>query len=651
MLTLQIIARALGGEVNGGQVRAPGPDHSAADRSLSIKLDDKAPDGFVVHSFSGNDAIACRDYVRQKIGLPAFKPNGSREHASSNEIEAFFQKTVTSQRRERSNPGNLKIVKTYDYRSADGELLYQVLRLEPKDFRQRQPDGQNGWIWRLDGRRVLYRWPELKKYPDATVFITEGEKDADRVAALGHCATTVATGKWTDECVKALADRDVIILEDNDDAGRKKAKEAAQALNGTVKSIRIVALPDLPEKGDVSDWLDADTERASKLVETCFNAPVWTQKKPEIAPDDHIKAFTFLGDTTPSPPRELIKKLLPADGVVVLGGQSSAGKTFIEIYKAICLATTRPFFGHKVVEKVGSVLVAAEGRSLIPNRLAAALKDASITEKLPIAWINQLPDFSSAEGTKLFIQQLKAIDKRLRNDFGVRLGQFTVDTLAASFGMMDEDDNAEATKVCKILRTIGEEVGALASAVHHYGKNPESGLRGASAFRGSAEVVIGALADIDPLSGRASNRELVCSKARDGEQGSISPFELRFVELGIDEDGEGYGSCCVVPMEGASRFEKSARVPKGVRAIQEAIDEVLSGLDRMIVPRAGMPSVRAAKVSDVRTEFDRRYVVADADPVKAGDAKRMAFKRALDTLPATKFGAGAFEGADWIWRI
>jgi hypothetical protein len=334
---------------------------------------------------------------------------------------------------------------------------------------------------------------------------------------------------------------------------------------------------------------------------------------------------------------------------VVLGGQSSAGKTFIEIYKAICLATTRPFFGHKVVEKVGTVLVAAEGRSLIPNRFAAALKDASITEKLPIAWINQLPDFSSAEGTKLFIQQLKAIDKRFRNESGVRLGQFTVDTLAASFGMKDEDDNAEATKVCKILRNIGEEVGALASAVHHYGKNPESGLRGASAFRGSAEVVIGALADIDPLSGRASNRELVCSKARDGEQGSISPFELSFVELGIDEDGEGYGSCCVVPIKGASRFEKSARVPKGVRAIQEAINEVLIGLGRMIVPRAGMPSVRAAKVSDVRTEFDRRYVVAD--PVKAGDAKRMAFKRALDTLPATKFGTGAFEGADWIWRI
>src|SRR5215471_7625344 len=54
---------------------------------------------------------------------------------------------------------------------------------------------------------------------------------------------------------------------------------------------------------------------------------------------DLANAFTFLGDAPPAPPRELIRKLLPADGVAVTGGQSSAGKTFIIIHKAICLAT------------------------------------------------------------------------------------------------------------------------------------------------------------------------------------------------------------------------------------------------------------------------------------------------------------------------
>ena len=217
--------------------------------------------------------------------------------------------------------------------------------------------------------------------------------------------------------------------------------------------------------------------------------------------------------------------------------------------------------------------------------------------------------------------------------------------------MKDEDDNAEATKVCNILRSIGDEVGALMAPVHHFGKNPESGLRGASAWRGSADVVEGVLADIDPLSGRASNRELTCTKARDGEQGPISPFELEFVSLGRDEEGEVYGSCCVIPTRGQSRFEKTATLSKSQRAVQEAIAEALDAQGKIITPRAGMAAVTAAKVADVKEEFDRRYIVTDTDPAKAANAKRMAFKRALDHLPPAKFGAGSAEGADWIWRV
>jgi predicted transcriptional regulator len=66
-------ARALGGEVCGDQIGCPGPGHSAKDRSLSVKIDPDAPDGFVCHSFSRDDDIECRDYVRAKLGLAPFK--------------------------------------------------------------------------------------------------------------------------------------------------------------------------------------------------------------------------------------------------------------------------------------------------------------------------------------------------------------------------------------------------------------------------------------------------------------------------------------------------------------------------------------------------------------------------------------------------
>jgi hypothetical protein len=359
-------------------------------------------------------------------------------------------------------------------------------------------------------------------------------------------------------------------------------------------------------------------------------------------------AFTFLGDTPASPPPELIKRLIPANGVVILGGQSSAGKTFTAIHMAKCLATGLPFFERRIVEKVGTAFIAAEGASLIHNRFAASLAKDSITDKLPIAWVKELPNFSTLEGINAFIGQLKALDKRFQDDFGVRLGQYTIDTVSATFALKKEDDNAEATATSKIMRRIADETGTVAIGVHHFGKAAESGLRGASAWRGCADVVLAALADVDQLSGKASNRELTCAKSRDGEQGPLSPFELEFIELGIDEDGEPYGSCRVVPVEnGASRFDKTKKLSRGARNLQDAIAEAMDSGGAVIVPRAGMPAVRAVKVCEVRAEFDRRYVAADqAKP----DAKRMAFKRALDHQ-LHQYGAGEYQGTDWIWPL
>ena len=173
------------------------------------KLDSGAPDGFVTHSFAGDDPIACRDHVRAKAGLEPFKPNGKGHRASDNAIERALMGAVAKQSSETPKG---RVVAKYDYTNQDGTLLYQVLRLEPKSFRQRRPNG-NGWIWQLDERRVIYRWPELLKYPDATVFVCEGEKDADRVASLGHCATAVAGGRWTKECVQALTGHEALLGE------------------------------------------------------------------------------------------------------------------------------------------------------------------------------------------------------------------------------------------------------------------------------------------------------------------------------------------------------------------------------------------------------------------------------------------------------
>jgi len=158
---------------------------------------------------------------------------------------------------DRDQKGN-DIVAKYDYRDEKGKLLYQVVRLHPKSFRQRQPNGV-GWTWNMEGaRRVLYQLPEiLEASKDRLVYVVEGEKDADMLASLGVLATTNVggAGKWSAEYTESLRGRGVAILPDNDQPGTAHAAIVAKSLTGVAAWVKVVPLPGLPPKGDVSDWI------------------------------------------------------------------------------------------------------------------------------------------------------------------------------------------------------------------------------------------------------------------------------------------------------------------------------------------------------------------------------------------------------------
>lgn len=157
----------------------------------------------------------------------------------------------------------------YDYCDEKGNLLSQVVRSEPKGFRQRRPDGPGNWIWNVANvRRVPYRLPELlAANPDDTVFVAEGEKDVERLIQNKLVATTNpgGAGKWRDEFGAYLQGRHVIILPDNDDAGHFHALNVARSIIPHAASVKILCLPNLPDKGDVSDWLNAGGDRDQLL--------------------------------------------------------------------------------------------------------------------------------------------------------------------------------------------------------------------------------------------------------------------------------------------------------------------------------------------------------------------------------------------------
>lgn len=166
-----------------------------------------------------------------------------------------------------------RIVKTYDYRDEHNELLYQVVRYTPKDFRQRRPNGTGGFTWDLKGvRPVVYQLPKLSGQP--RVYKPEGEKDVDRLWSVGLSATcnSGGAGKWTGELTQQLKTagvHEVIILPDNDEPGRQHAESVARSCFAAGLVAKIVTLPNLPPKGDVSDFFDAGktVEDLNALVE------------------------------------------------------------------------------------------------------------------------------------------------------------------------------------------------------------------------------------------------------------------------------------------------------------------------------------------------------------------------------------------------
>jgi putative DNA primase/helicase len=188
-----------------------------------------------------------------------------------------------------SRPGvkaKTKVVATYDYRLPDESLLFQVQRKQPKGFVQRRPDPdkKGDWLYKLDGvTRIPYRLPELVKADHSEpVYIVEGEKDADRLAKFGLIASCNPGGTgmgWRDSYSQYFKGRHVVIIGDNDQAGRDHAEKVAKALSGIAASVKVLELPGLAERGDVSDWLNGKHSIAD-LKAAAEAAPFWTPHNP-----------------------------------------------------------------------------------------------------------------------------------------------------------------------------------------------------------------------------------------------------------------------------------------------------------------------------------------------------------------------------------
>jgi 5S rRNA maturation endonuclease (ribonuclease M5) len=209
----------------GSELRAPCPIHKGKRDSLAVNLEKGT---WFCHSECGR-------------GGSIFQFEAA---VSGCDLKHARDEVLRIAGRSSSNGTAKRIVATYDYTDENGNLLFQTVRYQPKDFTQRRPDGRGDWIWNLKGtRRVLYRLPAV--IAASVVFVVEGEKDANALTKLGVVATTspMGAGKWRQEYSESLRGKKVYMIPDADDAGQKHAATVVRSLKGVATSTKLLPLP------------------------------------------------------------------------------------------------------------------------------------------------------------------------------------------------------------------------------------------------------------------------------------------------------------------------------------------------------------------------------------------------------------------------
>ena len=261
------------------------------------------------------------DFIRDQVGLD------SKAQAMQWLEDKNFISKSEPQKPKIIAAKNGTLVATYDYIDENGALSYQVLRYkDPRSFRQRQPDETGNWQYNLKGITPLpYRLPDMLQRSGDTIIIVEGEKDADNLAALGLIATTNNGGSknFSDKICHWFTNRVVIIIPDNDAAGEDHAQDVAMKLHPYATSIRIVHLPNLQPKGDVSDWITNGGDK-STLIAICKAAPYWEPPQDveivqpqELIADYHSPLVHFNDKGKPINHIDNLREIINRLGVVI----------------------------------------------------------------------------------------------------------------------------------------------------------------------------------------------------------------------------------------------------------------------------------------------------------------------------------------------
>lgn len=635
------------------------------------------------------DKPAAVEWLKQK-GFPVEdrRPNGSGAAPAGGRAA---RGTAAAPRDGRDEP-KFEVVRSWEYVDENGDVVIRVCRMEngevgsdgrpKKTYRQCRPHA-GAWAWGVragiyfkgrdgdwyptkdpsrgttvelpDARLVPYRLPELIEAisNDLIVFVTEGEKAADRLWDLGVPATTnpMGAGKWPETFGEFFRDANVVILPDNDEPGRKHRDLVGASLLDFTRLVRTLDLPGLREKEDVAEWLDAGgtPEALYGLVKAAarpFGGEPFVSR---------FNAVTWRDLDLPGPEHEwLIKGVLTRAERSMVAGPSQSGKTFLVLDMAFAICRGVPWMGRRSL-RGGVIYQAGEGGKGVKKRIRAYRQhhSLSLNDDMPFVLLPKSIDlYSKNDQTDDFIKECRHWAKT----FSIPLELVIIDTFSAATPGANENASEDVGPVLARCERIAEELRCSVMLVHHMNAANNKPRGHTSIFANLDNVLtvnpVEGLSDAD----RRIIREAVVVKQKDGEGGAKFRFVLPAVAIGTDVDGDPITSCVVVEPRHHEHEEqddgKGIHLTPQCQVFLRAIIKATSEHGAMPPPALQLPaSVR--KVVDwiyVRDEFTRMTSDGqdEKDPEKRAAAIRKAISRHGDTLVSKGIIA---RDNPWIWIV
>jgi hypothetical protein len=565
------------------KIQCPHPDHADTNPSGSLKITDG--NQAVIHCFSctNSNTTDWIESVQQRL----------------NSGTVFVQASPKSTKSGTGSSGARgSLVESYSYVSQSGKNYLKDRFVDDaggktfgwrREYGDAYADGLGVGVTASD--MLPYRSPEYPEADQRPILWVEGEKDANAAAALGHRALTSASSKTVPKCLTELEDQDVVIVADNDPAGKNYAILIKNALDPIAKSVTLaMVIPD--HKGaDLSDHLQAGYS-VDDLVLLGVNAA--EELSTSLSEDGVVASLELLtrSDLAKLPkPSPLIADTIDLNTLIVLAGTFGTFKSFIVLDWLACIATGKPWQGREVTQ--GKVLyVAGEGVYGIHDRLHSWEK----------GWGRRISDedfFVIRQSMKLHRPSDQALMRQLVQEIQPKLVVF--DTLSRTAVGLEENSATDMGLLMDdALRLMSSVDNMSVLFVHHTGKDKKT-IRGSSVLEANVDTVYLSEGDEAGVS-------LTRIKRKDGVTHDLSRLKFRQIEgtsSGVMESGVGVDtskraerllSTFLTTFSATGATKKELEIASGIarttfnRAINDAIREGLlvnTGTDKRPFYRLG----------------------------------------------------------------